>query len=321
MKQNLIIVKSIFVILFLFILVFPTMSCIQQGSIVPFSGNTTQSLPPISTDDPCADTLRQLVAYNKKNMAKKEIFNFTSCLISCTLDGFLNKKLNMDACSSKCSRKFDSNTLVSSFIKTSDQDNKWFRAVNQQIDQLQACRNKEIERILSDLKKAKRTKDVFLQQMVKASYDNFKQKIKNDNIILDSIVSNSQKKIAAKDKVAKKLDILTDDFPRLQVRSGYNVRNAPNLNGGKIGKTRGGEIAVQEIEGSWVKVIYNLNTTAYVHKKAFPSITPQVRKKVKAQASYAVTKQSHKDTESKTKDYKDDLNDQLAILDAMIASS
>ncbi|WP_020585257.1 SH3 domain-containing protein [Desulfobacter curvatus] len=294
-------------------------ACTNQG----FSGFKPFESTQTFVDDPCSENLYKLKSYDKSttmnDTLNKTLTSWTRCMATCQMSSFLNN--NSVACDTKCNKQIDTNNIVNSFISTSEQEQKRLQEINLEVDRLQQCRNHESKQILAGLK----SKDPARRKKAQEDYKNFGKKIEADNCILDQLLAKSGKRIKEQEKTIAKIDKIEpgpvggDTVPDTQVRSGYSIRTAPSTKTGEIiGKT-GQTVKIKQIEGRWVSIYYPSSETAWVHVKAFPSITPNThttpQKGKTVHEVHEATKQQYAQSVEKKSDYAKDMDLCLSEMD------
>lgn len=295
------------------------MACVpsQRGTGSNSLGSSGPAQFQIEMDDPCADKLRRLKAYDKSTIISNEFSNLSECIATNAVESFLNAVVNNNTNSSNiignCQKKLNIRKITQGFIATSSEEQKWLNQVNREVDRLQRCRDKMAKSILHEIKTSKNTQE---QSVGIAKYKDFKKKIDADNVFLDNLLAKSGKRIQNNEKVAKDVGLVSSSSTanKLKVKSGYNIRRQPKKAKNIIGRTRSGNIEVKAVEGKWVRIAHESEPFAYVSKKAFPSLTP----KAKAQIAHVNTRKELEKSKAKTYDYKKDMEDNLAMIDDAI---
>ena len=287
----------------------------------------------IEYPDRCSERLRQLESFEKENPVTSEFGNWSNCILSCgsenvinetigAVEGALgglfnnNKKTNRKQidCVSKCKNQFDTKKIADSFITTSDEEAKRLQKINQAIAGLQHCRNLEAKEIRTEFSRKNLTGEK--RETLLARYDAYKSRIANDNRLIERLVNGSGKRIEESEDAAKQAGLLASGVSslRVKVRPGFNIRAEPLSNGAIVGKTKNRSVVIQSIEGDWVEIDRN-QTAAYVHRTAFPSLTPQQQ----AELAHANTKKEHEKAQESQYDYRKEMEDSLAEIDEAIA--
>ena len=253
--------------------------------------------------DSCSENYNHLKGLKKSSIVTTTFSDYTACLLKCKVGSILGRKRD---CNAVC--KLDTDKLVGSFIETSDEESRRLRMINQSISNLQNCRNREADQIRLALRG-----DSAQREAAMSRYKDYKLRIEQDNLLIDDLLAASGKRIEESENAAREAGLLASsnvDTVQLNVKSGFNIRNEPSSNGGVVGKTSNATVSIRSIEGDWVGIAHN-QRTAYVHRTAFPALTPQQ----KAELAHVNTKSEQKKAQESQYDYKKKMGDRIAEID------
>jgi hypothetical protein len=309
-----------------------TMDAPSNTKVAPSSPAGYDALA-IEYPDRCTKRLRQLEKLEKENVAESEFSNWSNCILSCGSENVLNetigavedvfeglfnknkkaKRKNID-CVSKCKNKFNTSKIADSFITTSDEEAKRLQQLNQAIAGLQHCRNLEATSIRNELSRKNLTSAQ--KEDILARYDVYKMRIANDNLLIERLVKDSGNRIEESEEAASQAGLIRSGVSslRVKVRPGFNIRSEPSTNGSIVGKTKNRNVVIQSINGDWVTIDHK-QAAAYVHRTAFPSLTPQQE----AELAHAKTKTEHKKAQESQYDYRREMERDLAEIDEMMS--